>query len=243
MKKVKICAIRIMKCNSIRQFLLLGGAALILLLSSACKAGQSKGAGDNSSEPVLDRAAQAFLLIPDHACVSAEAAQFMTPDLYDALLSAWNVPRWCDGEIGGEEFLFYFVTGNGGGRVGQVKSVSCISASDSYQSIELTYSMVPREDEPATDTWSDKYIGLTMVKTGGLWMLDDFGIWSDAGEPKDAQFFIGRKAACLDYIKTEVDNYLSGKTCRYMKSMQTDDWYTDDHINKVIQAFSDFLHE
>lgn len=242
MKNEKIRDIVIMKYNRIQQFLLLGGAALILFLSSACKAGQSKGAGDNSSDHVLDRAAQAFLLIPNHACVSAEAAQFMTPDLYDALLTAWNVPLWSDG-VGDEEFLFYFVAGNGGGRVGQVKSVRSITAGDSCQSMELTYSVVPGENEPATDTWSDRCIGLTMVKTGGQWMLDDFGIWADAGEPQDAQSFTGRKSACRDYIKTEVDGYLSGKTCRYMKSMQTDDWYTDDHINKVIQAFSEFLHE
>ena len=49
--------------------------------------------------------------IPDHE-LADDAAKYLTPEYYDLLKKAWNVPAPEDG-IGDEEFLFYFIEGNG----------------------------------------------------------------------------------------------------------------------------------
>lgn len=63
----------------------------------------------------------------------------MTKDLYNALVAAWDVPCWCGGEIGEEEFLNYFVTGNGGSTVGEVVYVEVASVQGGKLNIELKY--------------------------------------------------------------------------------------------------------
>lgn len=117
--------------------------AVVSLIMHGCKFVQSKSSAafENIREQtetyqtydqctdfsVLESAKQAFYYIPDHAKVSENAENHMTKDLYDALVAAWDVPCWCDGEIGNEEFLGYFVIGNEGPTVGEAVYVETIS--------------------------------------------------------------------------------------------------------------------
>lgn len=168
---------------------------------------------------------QAFYKIPDHAKVSEDAKPFMTKELYEALSAAWDVPCWCDGEIGEEEFLYYFVTGNGGSTIGEVVYIEVVSVQDRKQIIELKY----------TELWDDKpddelkTISLVMVEDNGKWLLDDFGN--------------GTKEQCLSYIRKQVGDFISGRIIQYMRDNQQADWYTDEHIANVQKAFKKYIDE
>ena len=187
----------------------------------SCTCTQSR--DSQNTDDLLESAKQAFYKIPDHAKVGEDAKQFMTRDLYDAIAAAWDVPCWCDGEIGEEEFLGYFVTGNGGSTVGEAVCVEVVSVQNGKQNIKLKY----------TELWDGKpddmlkTISLQMVNEGGRWLLDDFGA--------------GIKEQCKQYIRKEVGDFLSGKTTRYMRANQYDNWYTDEHIAKVEQAFKGYI--
>ena len=50
--------------------------------------------------------------IPDHGPVDGSEA-YLTPEFYDAYVAAFDAPVADYGEIGENEWLFYFVTGNG----------------------------------------------------------------------------------------------------------------------------------
>ena len=197
----------------------------------SCKCGQSKQPGISDiadcpltkSQPakecpenaLFECVKQAFYKIPDHAKVSEDAKPYMTKELYEALSAAWDVPCWCDGEIGEEEFLYYFVTGNGGSTVGEVVYLEVVSVQDRKQNIELKYTEL-WDGKPGDEL---KTISLVMVEDNGKWLLDDFGN--------------GTKEQCLSYIRKQVGDFISGRILQYMKDNQQADWYTDDHIAKV----------
>ncbi len=213
----------------LKRSLLCASTIFILFFSGSCKFGQSKGSvgneASNSDSVILERATLAFYKIPDHACVSKEAELFMTEDLYNALLTAWNLPDWCV-DIGGGESLSYFVTGNGGGCVGEVESVKIDSVQGSNYIIELKYSVVACEDEPVTGYYGTSTIRLSMVEEDGKWMLDNFGN--------------NTKAWCKKYIAHEVNDFLSGETHKYMKSYD-ENTYTDEYIKDFDQLFKEFM--
>lgn len=188
-----------------------------------CPLTKSQPAKECPENALFECVKQAFYKIPDHAKVSEDAKPFMTKELYEALSAAWDVPCWCDGEIGEEEFLYYFVTGNGGSTVGEVVYIEVISVQDRKQIIELKY----------TELWDGtpgdelKTISLVMVEDNGKWLLDDFGN--------------GIKEQCRQYIKKEVDDFLSGKTTQYMRENQQGEWYSNEHIAKVEQEFKLYI--
>lgn len=207
----------------------------------SCKCGQSKqpGISDIADCPLtksqtattspenalFECVKQAFYKIPDHAKVNEDAKPFMVKELYEALSAAWDVPCWCDGEIGEEEFLYYFVTGNGGSTVGEVVYLEVVSVQDRKQIIELKY----------TELWDGKpddelkTISLVMVEDNGKWLLDDFGN--------------GTKEQCLSYIRKQVGDFISGRIIQYMRDNQQADWYTDEHIANVQKAFKKYIDE
>lgn len=174
-------------------------------------------------EKVLEKAGPAFYQIPDHEKVSEEARSLMTADLYESLSAAWDVPKWLDGEIGNEEFLWYFITGNDPSDEQQAKYAELISAKDGRYVVNIEY-LEFWGNTPAENLSS---ITLVFVDEGGNILLDDFG-----DKTKDR---------CKKYVREEVKNYLSGKTNRYMKKNQQEEWYTDDHISVVNKSFREYL--
>lgn len=176
---------------------------------------------DPSDNEIIEAAKNAFSSIPDHDKVGAEAMNHMTPELYEVLCAAWDVPQWVDGEIGNEEFLYYFLTGNGGSFVKGIKSAKVVSGEKDINKVEVDYI------EDWGDSTTESTILLTLVKKGEKWLLDDFG--DDI------------KNTCRSYIMEEVMDYISGKTLTYMKDNQTEDFYTDDHISDVVKAFNTYI--
>ncbi|MGM9778982.1 MAG: hypothetical protein ACI3ZD_11710 [Prevotella sp.] len=175
---------------------------------------------DSNDNEIIEAAKKAFITIPDHDKVGIEAMNYMTPDLYEVLCAAWDVPQWVEG-IGGEDFLYYFLTGNGGSFVKGIKSAKVVSSAKDVNKVEVNYI------EDWGDSTTESTILLTLVKNGDKWLLDDF---SD-----------DIKNACGSYIRQEVMDYLSGKTLTYMKDNQTEGIYTDDHISDVVKAFNTYI--
>jgi len=206
----------------------------------------------NESDELLAAAERAFRMIPDHCEVSEQARPYMTDELFGMLALAWELPTWTDGEIGNEEFLWYFVTGQDSDTV-LVTSSEIMSMSDTDATVRIMYKTFYHSAELSTLT-------LSMVKDSGSWKLDNFG--DDV------------KSQCMDYMADEIFNYTSGQTEEYMlscqeewlASRQQDDeqeggwysdeeeegwysdeedegWYSDEHISAYIAAMDEFLDE
>jgi len=122
--------------------------------------------------------------IPDHV-LKPEAKEFMTPEFFSALDAAFNAPVEAEeGEIGDNEWLFYFVTGNGGSTpLYSIKSVTQTSE-DAATAVINVKDLWEEGTEPVGEG-ADYEISL--VRVNGKWLLDDFD---------------GKKAQCIDYVKS-----------------------------------------
>ncbi len=106
--------------------------------------------------------------IPDHQKPQPSAQQAFTPEYWNLLNQAWQIPM-PEGEIGNEEFLFYFIEGNGdcGPTSGkhQVNAVETKITSDTsaYEVFEYVH---PNGNK-------DRH-KMMLVKQQGKWIIDDF---------------------------------------------------------------------
>lgn len=167
----------------------------------------------NDGGYVLEKARMAFKYIPDHKRV----------DEYESLAAAWDIPDWLDGEMGNEEFLFYFITGNDPSDRQQIESATLVYAQKGKYIVDVKY----REFWGNVASQNLSSISLVLVNENGKILLDDFG--------KET------KRQCKQYVREEVSNFLSGKTNQYMKDNQGDGWYTDSHIADVNESFKEYL--
>ena len=124
-----------------------------------------------------------FPIIPDHEIIDEEnLKKYATPELSSALIEAFNTPEMYPGEIGDEEFLYYFRSGNGDGVSGKAK-VKSIAINGNKAIVMLT-----EDGNPHT---------LNMVKNSeGKWLLEDFD---------------GKKTEIDAYNKSAREFYSSGK--------------------------------
>lgn len=155
--------------------------------------------------------------IPDHA-LNPEAQAFMTPEFYEALAEAFDAPVDDYGGIGDNEWLWYFVTGNGGSTpVYGVKSVS-------KPSKNLATAIITVRDDwdgqvsPEVDAREYKIV---MKRVDGKWLLDDFD---------------GKKEACIAYVKDMRAKYASGEIIKYLEADEDLREYADDFRERV-EAF------
>lgn len=175
-----------------------------------------------SDQHIINRAAKLFYCIPDHAQVSPNAKPYMTDELYYTLKEAWDVPHWCYGYIGDEEFLYYFVTGNGGGSIGKNSAISGAiqSKSEKMCQVRINY----KEYEQGYGYYQNvESIEILMYLQNGDWVMADFGL--------------GTLDECKKYIKKQVCDYKSGEIARQMKSLGL----AQSDFNKARREFDVFL--
>lgn len=163
-----------------------------------------------SRQDLSERALELCQFIPDHG-LKPEAKEYMTPGFFRALSEAFDAPVVDYSGIG-EEWLFYFVTGNGGGDPYYgIKSLSCISKDKATAVITVR------------ETWEGEFIDseedareyeISLKLVNGKWLLDDFD---------------NKKAECVDYVIKIRDKYKSGELLKYMES--------DDYLRKYIPDF------
>ena len=111
-----------------------------------------------------------YRYIPDHV-LKPEAKEAMTPDFFRALSEAFNAPVADYGEIGDNEWLWYFVTGNGGSE--PVYSVKSVSQTDKDSARAIITVRQKWEDGSFAEEDAKEYEVL-LKRVDGQWLLDDF---------------------------------------------------------------------
>lgn len=170
-----------------------------------------------SEEDLAYRVLELCRYIPDHI-LKPEAKEAMTPEFFRALLEAFDAPVADYMEIGDNEWLWYFVTGNGGSEpVYGVKSVSLTSKDSARAVITVRQSwegVIDPKENPK------EYV-VMLKRANGRWLLDDFD---------------GKKAECLAYVRDVREKYASGKYVKYLKSEKGLRQYIPDFKERV-EAF------
>lgn len=170
-----------------------------------------------SEEDLAYRVLELCRYIPDHV-LKPEAKEAMTPEFFRALSEAFDAPVADYMEIGDNEWLWYFVTGNGGSEpVYGVKSVSLTSKNSAWAVITVRQSwegVIDPKENPK------EYV-VMLKRVNGRWLLDDFD---------------GKKAECLAYVRDVREKYASGKYVKYLKSEKGLRQYIPDFKERV-EAF------
>lgn len=144
--------------------------------------------------------------IPDHG-LKVDARKYLTEDYFNAYSEAFEAPTGDYGTIGDNEWLFYFVSGNGDGQ-----------PSFAVKDFKRDGGRIEADVEILGDPDLHKAI---FVKEGGQWKVAD---WD------------GTKSQCVEYIKDMRRKYADGTIEREMQQDSTLTPYLDD-FKKELESF------
>lgn len=166
---------------------------------------------------LTDRTLELCRFIPDHV-LKPEAKDAMTPEFFQALSEAFDAPVADYMEIGDNEWLWYFVTGNDGSEpVYGVKSVSK-TAKNKAQALITVRQKADDREEPDAEA---KEYEVQLKFVDGQWLLDDFD---------------DKKTACSAYVREVREKYASGAYVKYLESSEDLKEYVQDFLSRV-EAF------
>lgn len=179
---------------------------LLLLLA----AGLLMTACFDEEEQLRKRAAELCKYIPDHE-LRAESRDYMTEDFYNVLDTMFNLPEL---EAMDHEWLYYFVTGNGGTIADyEVVKVEETDATHAIATINVRQQWEDGSFDESTDIEEHK---LYMERVDGKWLMSDFD-----EHKADCIHHIAinreeqaKRQAISDYLVKELGSqYLQGELC------------------------------
>ncbi|MBQ3813147.1 MAG: hypothetical protein II841_06220 [Bacteroidales bacterium] len=168
-----------------------------------------------SQTDLSERTLELCEYIPDHV-LKPEAEKAMTPEFFRALSEAFEAPVADFVEIGDNEWLGYFVTGNGG----TVPVYSVKSVSETGKDAARAVIVVSERWEDGSEAGSAEYEVL-LKRVDGKWLLDDFD---------------GKKAECQAYVREVREKYTSGEYVKYLESSEDLKKYIPD-FEAQVKAF------
>lgn len=165
----------------------------------------------NQEAQLKERAAELCKYIPDHE-LREESRPYMTEDFYNVLDTMFNhLPEF---EAMDHEWLYYFVTGNGG-TIADFEVVG-VEQLDNTHAV-ATISVRQKWEDGSFDSTSDiEEHKLAMEKVGGKWLIADF---DEHKSDCIRHIAINReeqavRAAISDYLVCEIgEQYLKGELC------------------------------
>lgn len=198
-------------------FLLSLALAFSLTLPVCAQSKRSGASGQDNS----DLAAIALKLcdyIPDHG-LRQDARDYLTPAYFRAYSEAFDAPDGAYGEIGESEWLYYFVTGNGGSF--PYFSVQSLTRTDQTHAVaDITIQDIWVEGgKPDPEKRAHR---ISMVLMDGRWRLDDFD---------------KTKQGCRDYVRMMRAQYKSGEIVRYLQSQDYSRPYIPDFLESVEEFY------
>ena len=117
----------------------------------------------NNDPPSRERVTQLIEALPDHEIMAGSQSAF-APDYYNLLQQAWAVPSDGIGEIGSDEWLYYFISGNAGRDPNRSVNIEDIKAQgDGAEVIFLVTNYDERREHK-----------LCLMRLDSQWVIADF---------------------------------------------------------------------
>lgn len=166
---------------------------------------------EDNEKQLKERAAELCRYIPDHELLE-KSKDYMTEDFYNVLDTMFN--RLPEHEAMDHEWLYYFVTGNGGTMADY--TVSSVELTDKTHAVATIIVRQKWEDGSFDETTDIEEHRLYMEKVGGKWLMADFdGHKADCichiAISRDEQ---ARRDAISDYLVNEIGSqYSQGELC------------------------------
>ena len=175
--------------------------ALAALMLTAC---------NNTEEKLRQRAAELCQYIPDHVLLE-RSRNYMTYDFYAVLDTMFHLPEH---EAMDHEWLYYFVTGNGG-TIADYEVVKVELTDPTHATATISVRQKWEDGSYAEEEDTEEHI-LSMEKVDGQWLMSDFdghkadcirhiAIWRREQAVRDAM---------SDYLTGQIGpQYLQGELC------------------------------
>lgn len=174
-----------------------------------------------SEDKLIQRAKELCEYIPDHE-LKEESKDYMTKDFFGVLSEAFDAPVADYGMIGDNEWLFYFVTGNGGSSPRfSILSVDKVDTANAIAKISVAQVW---EDGSVSEEDTKEYL-MNMTLEKGEWLLSDFD---------------GKKQECIDYVKAMRAKYASGEIIGYLNSDELTREYIPDFEARVETFYENY---
>lgn len=165
----------------------------------------------NREQQLRERAAELCRYIPDHE-LREESREYMTEDFYNVLDTMFNLmPEF---EAMDHEWLYYFVTGNGGAIADfEVTGVEQQDNTHAVATISVRQKWEDGSFDPSSDIEEHR---LYMEKVDGRWLISDF---DEHKADCIRHIAINReeqasRAAISDYLVSNLgEQYLKGEIC------------------------------
>ena len=171
--------------------------------------------------------------IPDHQ-LREQSRDYMTSDFYAVLDTMFNLPEH---EAMDHEWLYYFVTGNGG-TIPDF-SVDTVQLRDETHALALLTVRQMWEDSTYTDEDDFEEHRLYMEKVGGKWLISDFDeLKQDCieGIAKWRKEEALRQAITTYLVKEVGPHYLQGELCIPLIMLLT----TEEDSQTEARVYGDF---
>lgn len=175
----------------------------------------------STEKHLKDRAAKLCRYIPDHELL-ADSRDYMTPDFYAVLDTMFY--RLPEHEAMDHEWLYYFVTGNGG-TMANYEVVSVEQTDENHAVATINVRQVWEDGSFDPDTDIEEHT-LYMERVKGQWLMSDF----DERKADCIEYIANNRkeqavrAAISDYLVREVGSrYLQGEVCIPLLMMVAED--------------------
>lgn len=150
----------------------------------------------DSNHMLLKRAAELCHYIPDHQLLE-QSKDYMTDDFYAVLDTMFHMP---ESEPLAHEWLYYFVTGNGGTMANY--TVTKVKQTDATHAVATILVRQQWEDGSFDETTDIEEHQLLMEKVGKQWLMADFD---------------GHKTDCIRHIANHRrENAMRDAICNYL---------------------------
>lgn len=153
--------------------------------------------------------------IPDHGIHDSPQKAF-TPEYYSLLIEAWAIPNDCPGEIGSNEWLFYFTSGNGDGWDHVENITTSLKGSQAIVKYDCVYSYpnTPNDHHQMILQFNDNH-----------WIIADYD---------------NTKAELLKYIRQQRDYFRSSKWQSHLQSL---DYLSDQQKQEAQQDVDNYFQQ
>ena len=174
----------------------------------------------NQEERLRQRAAELCKYVPDHELL-AQSKDYMTADFYAVLDTLFNLPEH---EAMDHEWLYYFVTGNGG-TIADFEVVG-VQLTDETHAVATVLVRQKWEDGSLDSESEAEEHRLYMECVDGQWLMSDF---DEHKADCIRHIAINRReqtvrAAISDYLVREIgEHYLQGELCIPMLMIAAED--------------------
>ena len=167
-------------------------------------------------DPTYDEIIALVKCIPDHTFEYSPAWAF-TPEYYAALKEAWEIPSDGFGDIGSEEWLYYFLTGQDGAGMDNFGHIISVNTNGDTSVVDFDYNLYDDEIVPHK---------LILKHDDERWRIAEF----------DDTY-----SKLIEYVKQLRAYFRSDESRETLESIVEEGWLSDSDVEDIVAELNRYF--